>query len=154
MDFRNQNQYPLGIRNNNPGNIRYDGTAWQGLATPPSNGGMCVFTDMKYGVRTWLMCYHAAITVHGCTTLASYIARYAPPNENNTSNYLTYVSTKTGIAPTDKLPQDATSLSRLFYAQIAMENGQKNADVVSQGDFYAGVSMFQISVSNWLSNAS
>lgn len=29
---------PRGIRNNNPGNIRYDGTNWQGLDNPPSDG--------------------------------------------------------------------------------------------------------------------
>ena len=45
------NKEPRGIRNNNPGNIKYNGINWAGLSIPPSDGVFCVFTEARYGLR-------------------------------------------------------------------------------------------------------
>ena len=41
-----------GYRNSNPGNIEHvAANAWQGLATPPSDGRFCRFTSHEFGIR-------------------------------------------------------------------------------------------------------
>jgi hypothetical protein len=83
---------PRGIRNHNPGNIRYDGTSWQGLADPLHDaGGYLRFVDPLWGLRALardLTTKHAK----GLRTIAAIIGKYAPPNENDTRAYIRAVA--------------------------------------------------------------
>lgn len=80
----------LGIRNNNPFNIRYDKfTRWQGLKG--SNKGFCVFNDMEYGLRAGCILLRTYITKYHLYTVDDIITRFAPPTENNTRDYIRFV---------------------------------------------------------------
>lgn len=116
---------PRGIRNNNSGNIRYDGTKWLGLAMPPDDDdGFCVFTVATYGLRAIfkiLLQYHRAYKLD---TVLGIINRWAPPTENNTGAYQMDVANRLGINVTDHL--DLTSddvMCGLCAALVLHENG-------------------------------
>jgi len=84
-----------GVRNNNPGNIRYDGTKWKGLVG--KDGGFCKFRTPEDGLRALginLKVYH---TKYGLDTIKELISRWAPSSENPTKNYIQYVAKETGI---------------------------------------------------------
>ena len=111
---------PRGIRNNNPGNIRYDGTQWRGLRG--DDGAYCIFDTPEHGIRAIakiLRTYQSK----GVNTITKVIGRWAPPTENDTAAYIASVAGKTGIAP------DAALISADWPALIAAiihhENGQQ-----------------------------
>lgn len=81
---------PLGIRCNNPLNIRYNKkNHWKG-ETDPSNG-FCTFSDMIYGCRAALvLLVHYYNRKHD--TIRKIIRRWAPPSENDTKSYIRTVS--------------------------------------------------------------
>lgn len=115
---------PRGIRNNNPGNIRYNGIEWRGLATPPSDGTFCVFKTAHYGIRALarlLMNYHHH---YGLRTVNSLINRFAPPNENDTESYINNVCKNTGFNAHTQLDMtDKNVICELVKAIIKQENG-------------------------------
>lgn len=117
---------PRGIRNNNPGNIRYTGTAWQGLATPPSDGAFCIFTEAKYGLRALAILLRNYKRYYGICTVASIINRYAPSVENNTRSYIQSVCKATGFSESEQLDtESAVVLLPLIKAIVKHENGQQ-----------------------------
>lgn len=71
---------------NNPGNLRYAG---QAEASGKDKHGMAVFPNAPAGWRA----LHRQITLDRKRglTLREFIAKYAPPNKNNTSAYLEFV---------------------------------------------------------------
>lgn len=61
---------------------------------------------------------------HGCLTLRQMIARWAPPVENHTENYIRAVASKSGV-PADR-PLDTRSVDMMVpvvAAMSAVENG-------------------------------
>ncbi len=76
-------------KNNNPGNVRY---AKQKEATGQDDKGFAIFPDAPAGFRA----LHDQITLdrQRGLTVAQFVGKYAPPNENNTSNYLNFVCTQ------------------------------------------------------------
>lgn len=115
---------PRGIRNNNPGNIRYNGIAWLGLAAPPSDGTFCVFTEAKFGIRALARILRNYNCHYGIRTISGIIARFAPSTENNTTAYIQAVCKATGFTDSQQLnlESDAVILS-LMRAIIKVENG-------------------------------
>lgn len=80
----------LGWRNNNPLNIRYSPrNKWQGQNG--QNKGFCVFMDLKYGFRAAFLLLFKYYITYGCRSVKDFITRFAPPSENNTSAYVTFV---------------------------------------------------------------
>lgn len=80
---------------NNPGNIRYDSVPWEGLASPPSMRGFCCFLTQEDGVRALcriLLTYQDKYDLH---CIEDWIARYAPPDENNTEAYILDMEART-----------------------------------------------------------
>lgn len=63
-------------------------------------------------------------------TLQNLIATWAPPEENNTAQYVMFVSQKTGIGPNQPLTQQ--DIDRLIPAMIEMEGGQQAVDYYQQ----------------------
>lgn len=82
----------LGIKNNNPFNIRFTSlNRWLGLTG--SNKGFCVFDHIDYGLRAGIITLRTYINKHGLTSVEKIIKRFAPVSENNTGVYISYVST-------------------------------------------------------------
>lgn len=80
-----------GIRNNNPGNIRRSKSRWKGLSKNQTDSLFCVFDSMNYGLRA-MMVLIAGYIKRGYDTPRKIINRYAPSFENNTDDYLRFVS--------------------------------------------------------------
>jgi len=76
----------LAFKNNNPGNIEH-------------NGQYRRYPDKLSGYTALI----SDITLNAGTPLQHFIAKYAPPTENNTSLYLQIVCELTGMKPNDVL---------------------------------------------------
>lgn len=117
---------PRGIRNNNPGNIRYNATSWVGLAVPPSDGEFCVFTEPKYGIRALARIIKVYNAKYGINTVAGIVKRWAPPCENDTNAYIRSICQQTGFNATSKLNlADEKVLLALVKSIIKHENGKQ-----------------------------
>ena len=82
---------PLGVRNNNPGNLR----SWG--ATPRDTGGYAVFPTADAGLAATIQNLQAQQKLHGLNTIRGIISRWAPPSENNTAAYISDMVKKTGF---------------------------------------------------------
>lgn len=84
-------------RNNNPGNIEYGPFARANGATD-TDGRFAMFPTPEAGfsaLRQLLLSRYASLTI------AEAIAKYAPPNENDTALYVSSVCHWVGCNPTD-----------------------------------------------------
>lgn len=112
--------WPRGIRNNNPGNIRYTGTQWQGLADTPTDGEYCIFINVRYGIRAMARILKS-YAGRGLVTIESIISTWAPDSENNTKSYILAVSRRMGVGSTQVLT--VKDWPALIEAVIHHENG-------------------------------
>lgn len=89
------------IRNNNPGNIRRsDSFSWVGEEETQSP--FCKFKTLFLGYRALLKLLLGYLR-RGYNTIDSIINRYAPPSENNTKAYISYICKQLHKQPTDKV---------------------------------------------------
>lgn len=120
------NKEPRGIRNKNPGNIKYNGINWAGLAIPPSDGVFCVFTEHKYGLRALGKLLRNYNRYYGIRTINGIIKRFAPATENQTDAYIKSVAASTGYDPHLQLNLESNAvLVKLMKAIIKHENGKQ-----------------------------
>jgi len=116
---------PKGVRNNNPGNIKYNpNNDWKGAIG--RNGKFVVFSNPSYGVRALSKTLDTYYNVHGLKSISSVIRRYAPSEENDTLAYIKFVSGRTGIAPgaeMDRLTFKSRK-SEIMAAMIRLELGE------------------------------
>lgn len=119
----NRRRLPRGIRNNNPGNIRFTRTLWKGLADPPSDGEFCRFRSAEYGLRALFLVLFT-YKRRGLVTVPSIIGAWAPPHENDTQVYIDMVLAGTGFQFSEHIdvsdPRMAIPMAR---AIVAHENG-------------------------------
>lgn len=109
-------------RTNNPLNIRYNqDNDWLGQVGQDS--GFASFSDRNYG-------YRAADRVlenygkGGVNTLRGAISRFAPPTENDTDNYVTFVSGRLGLDPDAEIDlSDPRTRANMLSAMAKMETG-------------------------------
>lgn len=124
---------PRGIRNNNPGNIRW-GADWRGLVPQAdrTDKSFCQFRDPKWGIRAIariLLNYRSkpgmtGVGGNGIDTVREIISRWAPTNENDTEAYIKSVATACGVKDNDHLNlADHTLMLKLVKAIIKHENG-------------------------------
>lgn len=124
---------PRGIRNNNPGNIRW-GDDWKGLVDQFSrtDKDFCQFREAKWGIRALvkvLLNYRkrpgiSGVGESGIDTVREIISRWAPPNENDTEAYIQSVAKACGVAPNMALDlTDKTLMLKMVKAIISHENG-------------------------------
>lgn len=125
----NSKNAPLGIRNNNPLNIRKSSTVWQGEVTPDS--AFEKFESIDYGMRAALMLLRSYYTKYGKKTITDIINRWAPPVENNTSAYVLHVEKASGIPKGKILSLDADTFTRIATAMGQMEVGANYAPSLS-----------------------
>lgn len=83
-------------RNNNPGNLRYAPTQIGSENT--ASGTFASFSDPNSGWSA-LQDY---INNNSGMSLRDFIYKYAPPTENDTSNYLNYVAGQLGVSNVDQ----------------------------------------------------
>jgi len=115
------------IKYNNPGNIR-KGDAWLGSVTPGASASFVEFKDLAHGLRALFIVLTAKIN-KGKNTIAAIIASYAPPNENNTENYITHVSELTGIDRNAVISvADSDSLKKIVKAITRQEHSVTLSD--------------------------
>lgn len=106
------------IGNNNPLNIRYSSSNnWLGQIGQTK--GFCDFKELKY-------CYRAALLIfrsyrnRGVETYEEIIYAYAPPSENNTANYVGYVTKRLGVFPFD-VPRSLLDFASLIHYMCFFE---------------------------------
>lgn len=119
---------PLGLRQNNPGNLRPSNPPWQG-ETGAANG-FAVFDTMANGLRAMgkqIIAYHDA---HGIDTVAGTIARWAPSNENNTAAYTSFVCSVLSCNPDDVF--DFHDPDFLFWIITAIGEEEQGHDAFTQ----------------------
>ncbi|EGE1024607.1 structural protein [Shigella sonnei] len=139
---------PRGIRNNNPGNIRW-GDNWKGLVpeNKRTDRSFCQFVDVKYGIRAIariLLNYRnregmKRVGNKGIDTVREIISRWAPPNENNTEAYIQSVSKACGVGAEQPISlTDDKLMLAIVKAIIRHENG---VQPYSDEDLLAGIHM-------------
>lgn len=131
-----------GIRNNNPGNIEHNGTPWQGLSDPASDGRFCKFIDPKWGIRAIARILITYQDKHQIKTVRGIIERWAPPHENNTTAYVDHVASKCGVGVDDHVSvHDFRYAKPLVEAIILHENGSQPYSMmeINEGLRLAGI---------------
>ena len=58
-----------GLRNNNPGNIRKDGTHWKGEVEPSRDAAFKQFESMAWGYRAMFKCLNTYSRKYGLDTI-------------------------------------------------------------------------------------
>ena len=116
--------FPRGIRNNNPGNIKWSAlNQWRGQVAPDADG-FCRFNTMGDGIRA---AFHLMNTYHikdGCNRLFEYMTRYAPEGENDLEAYVKDISQRNGW-PETYLLSVPFDFPRLLWAIFMHENGKE-----------------------------
>lgn len=122
-------ELPRGLRNNNPGNLRFSPDHWQGeiAGTDPD---FVTFEDITHGIRAAAIIFLNYSRLRGLSTIAQYVSRWAPSNDsgstdnNPTTAYVNYVATACGADPNNSFNlEDAGNLSKLLDAVFQFENG-------------------------------
>ena len=117
---------PRGIRNNNPGNIRWSTVQWRGLVPEGqrTDSVFCQFVDAFHGLRALALNLHTYWANDGLKTVRAIITRWAPPAENDTESYITTVAERMHVsADQDVSLDDRSTLYNLVEAIVTEENG-------------------------------
>jgi hypothetical protein len=112
---------PVGLRNNNPGNIR-------------ANGQYAQYPDMATGFKA-LDNNLVAYGNQGVNTVAGIVNKWAPPSDNNpnNANYTAFVSKAVGVTPTTPIDLTNPAVRQKVGAAIAtFENGAKYGPAIQQ----------------------
>lgn len=120
----NSSDRPLGIRQNNPGNLIKTNIPWRGKVQQDQVPTRYeAFTHPVYGIRAMFMDVRGDIEKDGLNTLEKLLAEYAPTFENNLPAYIASVSQRTGLAPAQPITPDY--YLSLLKAIIHHENGEQ-----------------------------
>lgn len=115
----------LGIRNNNPGNIRFNrGNNWVGQTGRGEGGQFSAFDTPENGVRAigrLLQTYDR----QGVNTLSGIARKWAPASDgNDEAAYIRTLQRATGLNATQKINmQDPATLQAIIRGIITQENG-------------------------------
>lgn len=123
-----------GLRNNNPLNIRNGYSRWVGKAKQQTDPAFVCFMNKSMGYRAaWKIFYSYMLRFRDNGeqfNLVNILNRWAPPNENNTNEYVRTIIRLTDFKITGKqnLPAPDTKEGRLILTEIiaamtCVENG-------------------------------
>lgn len=144
-DNRGSSNLPLGMRNNNPGNLRPSGVVpWLGSAGTSNN--FVVFSNIGYGLRAMALDLTNKITKDNLNTITKIITKYAPPVENNTAQYISSVSAYTGFDPNETIDYNESNLLALMRAQINVEQGTQASGLISNQDIKDGIALMPATI--------
>jgi len=127
-----------GVRNNNPMNLR-KGVAFQYQVENPNETAFMTFGKTWQGIRAGVLDITNDIS-KGQNTLTKLINQYAPPTENDTTNYINTISKNLAIKPNDVLDRkNFDFMCNLVRSIIAMENGANSLKFITEQDKNEGV---------------
>jgi hypothetical protein len=137
---------PRGLRNNNPGNIRYSAANdWVGkIPFSRNTDAGKTFEQFQYlhqGIRAKMVLIYNKIT-QGTNTIEKLITVYAPPIENNTAAYIKQVASMVGYAANVPIELTAESLISLCKAISYVENGSSYSSFVTDQDYTEAIAIF------------
>lgn len=98
------------IAQNNIFNIRA-GQSW--IGAEGATRGFCNFVSVDYCIRAWLVLMRTYRRKYFCCTIRQIVERFAPPTENPTSSYISYICNECGI------PEDFALSNDTYYYEIA-----------------------------------
>lgn len=119
---------PRGLRNNNPGNLKFVASNdWKGKLSKDQNtdGVFEQFAEFRYGVAAMIKLLTRYITTGRATTIRRIITLYAPTSENNTGQYIQTVSARLGISPDSPLTVNEKNLKALAKVIARVETGRE-----------------------------
>ena len=114
----------LGMRNNNPLNIRRGKTPWKGEILPLKGAGgsaFCKFEAIEWGLRAAFVLLRTYSVKYRANCVADIIKKWAPPSENNTEQYIRNVCLWTGFGGRQRLTEKEWPL--LVQAMARQESG-------------------------------
>jgi len=116
----------IGIRNNNPLNLRpLSGDAFFG--TTGVNKGYSTFSDAVAGLRAGAVNMDSQVSLHGIDNIDDYIDKFAPEEDNTPEanfNYKRHVAKALNVGIDDKVDFTKPDVKkRLLKAQVVFENG-------------------------------
>lgn len=120
---------PRAIRNNNPGNIIYSVSEWQGL-TGKDFKGFCIFDTPENGMRAALLLLLNYWRFHNCRNVTAIISRWCPPSGGDTKEYIRFVADYIDRTAVEELKKE--DLPAIFKAISVIESGReylKMADI-------------------------
>ena len=120
---------PLGVRNNNPDNLRQ----WGDM--PRDAKGYAMFPTAEAGLAAAIKNLRAQQQVHGLSTIESIISKWAPPSENDTGAYISDVVKRTGFGAKQRLNlDDAATVAPLISSIIKHEGngGAYSEDMINK----------------------
>jgi hypothetical protein len=109
---------------NNPGNIRTSPAAWEGKGQPQN--GFETFQTPQAGANAQFKNFQAYAQANPNMTVAQALAKWAPPNENDTGSYIRSIAEASGINPGMPLAEvlkDPAVAATLLDAQTRLEKG-------------------------------
>lgn len=119
---------PLGIRQNNPGNLRPedDDPLDDFIGVSGAQNGFLTFYSAFYGLRAAARVLRSYATKHGIWNIAGVAERWAPKSENDTNEYAETVARVSGFgvtAPIDLTDPDTNAA--VLAGIVVAENGYK-----------------------------
>ena len=101
------------------------------------------FTSAEMGFRALCRILLNYRRKHGLKTVSQIISRWAPPNENDTVKYISFVCASVGVAPDQELTLDRHTLFLLAKAIARKENGRRpeGGDWFSDAQVLGGVDL-------------
>lgn len=132
---------PRGVRNNNPGNLRKNGTdKWQGLNEKQSDAEFFQFIDAVYGIRALARTLINYQDIHDLHNVKDIITRWAPPGENPTDMYIGAVCRSMRVTQTTLLDLHTfKDLHDLTCAIIEEENGRDTVAFYTEAQITKGL---------------
>ena len=115
----------LGIRSNNPLNIRYNpANKWIGQSEP--NNGFCTFASPVDGIRAAAILIQNHYDKRGAASIRAIVSIWAPAQENDVGSYVESVCQRSGFADDDVLDFHTYEHVRpVLAAMIWHENGSQ-----------------------------
>lgn len=125
-----------GIRNNNPGNIRFGDFAKSQGATGADDKGFAIFPTMAQGYSAMgNLIGGKSYFGGGLNTISAVVSKYAPSSENDTKSYIASVSKATNLDPNK--PFAASDLPKIQAAMALHESGFKSDMMIGNGHWVA-----------------
>jgi hypothetical protein len=143
---------PLGLRNNNPGNLRplSGGQKWTGEISPDLVHDFSRFQDVAYGLRAMITSITGNIVKDGKNTIRKLITSYAPASENNTLAYINAVANYTGMSPDQVIIPTRQTIEKIIRGQLNVELGANYAAKISPNDLTEAFERLSSNVAAWL----
>jgi hypothetical protein len=135
---------PIGVRQNNPLNLR-PGSPWQGLDEPSELNGFCNFKTPVWGFRAAFKNLMSYVDQHDINNIQSIISRWAPPEDgNDTAAYIAAVCKRTGYSATQSLALKSWNVAaNIIRAMTIQEQGDFatyfTQAQLAEGAFRAGI---------------